>query len=255
MKSWMLTLLCGAGLAGAQANVAEPFADGTWTLLSLTDAGGTLTFQALSAPTLTLVGTRVSTAEGTQVSGNTGCNTFSGRGVFTARTLRLAPLATTRRACAPPQADTETRYLNVLERARGLSFSAKRLVLSTGRERLVFGNRVTAFEASRLFTAWRLVGAVGDNPPTLRLEPGGQASGWAGCNTFRASYTLEGQALRLGPVLTTRRACASEELQRQETRYLRQLEGIRRYSVTGALLKVTLEDGSTVTFARPVNGG
>ena len=38
----------------------------------------------LDAPTLKLLGTSISTAEGTQVSGNAGCNTFKTTGIFRA---------------------------------------------------------------------------------------------------------------------------------------------------------------------------
>ncbi|WP_216328145.1 META domain-containing protein [Deinococcus aestuarii] len=251
----LMLALAVQGAALAQSAVAEPFADGTWTLLRLTDARGTVTPQGGSAPTLTLAGTRFSTAGGAQVSGSTGCNRFTGRGVFTANTVRLGPLASTRRACAPEVSALEARFLNVLSEARGLSFSPNLLVLSTGRERLVFGNRVTAFEASRLFAEWRLVGAVGDTPPTLRLEPGGAVSGTTGCNLFRGTFTLGGDTLHFSPLATTRRACPSPELQRQETEYLRRLERVRRYRVSGNGLTLILEDGSEQTFQRPVNGG
>lgn len=252
--AWTMVLtLMGSALA--QSGGAEPFADGTWTLLRLVDARGVVTPQGPDAPTLTLTGTRFTTAEGTQVSGSTGCNTFTGRGVFTATTVRLGPLATTRRACTPEQNELETRYLTVLSRARGLSFSPRTLVLSSGRERLVFGNRVTAYEASRLLAEWRLVGSTSDPAPTLRLEPGGRVSGGTGCNTFTGTYTLNGESLRFSPLATTRRACATDAARQQETAYLRLLGQIRRYRVTGSLLTVTLEDGSERTFARPVNGG
>lgn len=216
-------LLTLTGSTLAQSGVAEPFADGTWTLLRLVDARGVTTPQGPNAPTLTLTGTRFTTAEGTQVAGNAGCNTFTGRGIFTAKTVRLGPLASTRRACAPEQNALETRYLNALSQARGLSFSARLLVLSSGKERLVFGNRVTAFEASCLFAEWRLVGPTSDPAPTLRLEAGGRVGGSTGCNTLAGTYTLKGTALRFSPLVTTRRACPSEAAQQQETAYLQLL--------------------------------
>ncbi|WP_319993743.1 META domain-containing protein [Deinococcus aetherius] len=85
----------------------------------------------------------------------------------------------------------------------------------------------------------------------LFRKPGGTT----GCNTFRVTYTPEGDTLRFSPLATTRRACPSPEVQRQETEYLRLLEGVRRYRVSGSLLTLILEDGTERTFQRPVNGG
>ena len=117
---------------------AAQIADGTWTLTRLTDAAGTLQFGGLDAPTLKLLGTSISTAEGTQVSGNAGCNTFRTTGIFKLNTLQLRPIATTRKACAESVMQAETRYLNVLGSARSFVRQGNTLILSTGTARAVF---------------------------------------------------------------------------------------------------------------------
>ena len=55
-------------LALAQSGSGQ-IADGTWTLQELRDTTGMERFGGLEAPTLRLLGTGISTAEGTQVSG------------------------------------------------------------------------------------------------------------------------------------------------------------------------------------------
>ncbi len=57
----------------------------------------------------------------------------------------------------------------------------------------------------------------------INFGPGGQLTGHTSCNTMSASYTLEGNALKLGPVLTTRLSCAQLQLE-QEDRVLTALE-------------------------------
>lgn len=57
----------------------------------------------------------------------------------------------------------------------------------------------------------------------LVFGPDGRLGGHTGCNTLSASYTLDGDRLKIGPVVTTRRICP--ELQReQEDRVLTALE-------------------------------
>lgn len=113
-------------------------ADGTWTLSQLSDSDGTLRFAGPDAPTLRLLGTGVSTAEGTQVSGNTGCNTFRATAVFTARTLRLRPIASTSRACEPARMQTEARYLKLLKDASRFIRHERALIITAPQGRAVF---------------------------------------------------------------------------------------------------------------------
>lgn len=58
-----------------------------------------------------------------------------------------------------------------------------------------------------------------------RLEFGadGRLSGHATCNTFNASYTLEGTQLRIGPLASTRMRCGRLQME-QEDRILSALE-------------------------------
>ena len=58
-----------------------------------------------------------------------------------------------------------------------------------------------------------------------RIEFGadGKLSGHTSCNTLSASYTLEGSTLKVGPVVTTRMACAQLQME-QEDRVLTALE-------------------------------
>ncbi len=56
----------------------------------------------------------------------------------------------------------------------------------------------------------------GNQPASLRLDvKDSHAAGFAGCNHFRASYTLAGDSLRFGPALATKMACAlGDDLER-----------------------------------------
>ena len=69
---------------------------------------------------------------------------------------------------------------------------------------------------------------VGGRRPTLRFEPdSARVAGFAGCNRFSGSYTVDGSSFRFGPLAMTRMACA--EGMDVEQRLVRVLERVDRY--------------------------
>lgn len=64
----------------------------------------------------------------------------------------------------------------------------------------------------------------------LVFGPDGALSGHGSCNTLRGRYTLEGNALKIGAIATTRMICAEAQLE-QEDRVLTALERARRAAV------------------------
>lgn len=78
-----------------------------------------------------------------KVDGDTGCNRFMGPLAGEGSDVRLGPLATTRRACAPALMDQERRYLVAL--AQGVAFEldgTQLLLLDDGRQALVRYSRL-----------------------------------------------------------------------------------------------------------------
>jgi len=228
---------------------AAQIADGTWTLTRLTDAAGTLQFGGLDAPTLKLLGTSISTAEGTQVSGNAGCNTFRTTGIFKLNTLQLRPIATTRKACAESVMQAETRYLNVLGSARSFVRQGNTLILSTGTARAVFMYGTEA--QRRILTEWLFVGGEGKEPLTVRFSKEGRISGFSGCNTYTGQYDVTDDILSVGPLASTRKACLSPALQVQEQTYLLDLQAVRSFSVAGTQLILITQAGKRLVFVVP----
>ena len=243
----LLTALLLSPLALAQGG---QIADGTWTLRELRDATSKEMVGGLDAPTLRLLGTGISTDAGTQVSGFAGCNTFNTTAIFTAQTLKLRPIAATRRACPKPQMTLERRYLQVLAGARVYVRQGQALTLTTGKAQAVFVYGSGA--PRRLVSAWRLAGFQGDTPLTVTFASDGRISGFSGCNTFMGRYDVDDQALSVGPLASTRRACATPELRAQEQRFLNDLQQVTRLEVSGAQLTLMTRDGAQLQFARPV---
>ncbi len=250
----ILLPLCAA-LTQTPASAAQ-IADGTWTLTRLTDASGTIFTGGLDAPTLKLLGTSISTAEGTQVSGSAGCNDFSTSGVFGANlqmggTLSLGAIATTRKLCADAQMTLERRYLNVLSQARAFVRVGNTLILTSGTSKAVY--QMGSVMESRLKATWRLVGGQGNEALTLTFGTDGRVSGTTGCNTLMGTYNVLDAGLTFGPLATTRRACVDAALAQQEQTFLQDLSEVTGYAVTGSMLRLNTTSGKVLELARPVN--
>lgn len=71
------------------------------------------------------------------ITGNGGCNGFSGKAIITAGEIKCGPLAATKMACAPAVMDQETRLLGALADARRWMIDEKRgkLILFDGGNR------------------------------------------------------------------------------------------------------------------------
>ena len=87
-------------------------------------------------------------------------------------------------------------------------------------------------------TEWTLVSLNGRPPvsrdaPTLAFEEGSRASGNGGCNHFSGPYTQDGDGLRFGPLVSTRRACVDDAGNRQESAFLGALRTTRSFAVSG----------------------
>jgi heat shock protein HslJ len=100
-------------------------------------------------------------------------------------------------------------------------------------------------------TYWKAV-SIGDRPtrvadnipePHLLLHPADtRASGSTGCNGFSGGYQLSGDSLQFGQLVSTLRACADPELNRQERGFLDALGATRVWRITGNTL--VLSDGT-----------
>lgn len=104
-------------------------------------------------------------------------------------------------------------------------------------------------------TAWALdsatAGALGKSGSasgvTLVFGPDG-VSGSGGCNQYRASYTLEGSTLRLGPVGATKRGCMDDRSEIERT-WFGVLGGPLDVSRDGERLQLRDAGGTAYTFA------
>ena len=101
-----------------------------------------------------------------------------------------------------------------------------------GEEELV--GRVWTLESIEGFTSFPSDVAT----PTIRFAPDGLLSGNTGCNGFSGPYELRGDSILFGTLVSTRRACVDEGMNRQEAAYLGMLSEARTWRLAGDTLLI-----------------
>jgi heat shock protein HslJ len=106
-------------------------------------------------------------------------------------------------------------------------------------------------------TSWRLSDYVSPDgqvvtvpaavTPLLAFE-GGQLTGNAGCNTFNATYTVTGDTIEIGPIMSTKMAC-EEPMATVEAAYLAALEAVNKVGMLDNGKLQLWDDGGKTTLA------
>ncbi len=86
---------------------------------------------------------------------------------------------------------------------------------------------------------------------TIKFSPDGKVHGSLGCNTFNGSYTLDGEALSFGPLMTTRKACVGDQGE-IEAAMNAALAGVNGYQIYVKLLHLAKDGVPVLRFAPPV---
>ena len=76
----------------------------------------------------------------------------------------------------------------------------------------------------------------------------GQLSGNAGCNTFNAPYTVTGDAIEVGPIMSTKMAC-QEPMATVEAAYLAALDSVNKVAILDDGKLQLWDDGGKTTLA------
>jgi heat shock protein HslJ len=233
--------------AGATATAdALPLEDTSWGLVSYVDgAGGTVEVpDGVSATALFADGT---------VSGSGGCNRFSAPFQLEGDALTIGLAASTLMACPDPQSSVEAAYLAALDRTAGYQTDASSLTLldDAGTALLTFD----VIEPVALTgTEWTAVGINNGAEAIVSTQAGvtvtatfgsdGTVSGSAGCNTYSGSYTVDGDAIEIGPLASTQKACEPTDLMTQEAAFLAAMENATTYSIDGSILELRDDSGA-----------
>lgn len=177
------------------------------------------------------------------------CNRGMGRYLLDGSRVTLTLGAMTLGLC--PSGSQSDVFLRDLRDVASFVMDGEHLVLNL---RVDGGNMVFAPQpaASLVGPEWRVTGVnngrgglasvAPDATLTATFASDGSVSGNTGCNQFRGGYTVDGAALHVGELISTRRACISDALSAQEQQYLTALRAATTYRLDGNQL--TLRDAS-----------
>ena len=196
-------------------------------------------------------------ADGSTLTGTTGCNGFGGTFSQDGSTLSIELGPMTLVACTDDATTAQERtILDGLPQVASFTASGQLALLDdTGVALLIYDPNTAGLEG----TSWT---ATGVNNGTGGVESsaltetisaafatGGALSGFAGCNQFNATYETSGSdGLTISNVATTRMACA-EDAMALESQFTAALAKVATYSISGTTLTLRDADGATqVTF-------
>ena len=141
------------------------------------------------------------------------------------RLLPIAVLATLAgvAGCGSDDASSSTAPAGAATTAPGSTpLEATTWELTSGSLTLVGNWTVTGYLAS---SGSAFASVVTGSELTAQFAADGTVNGNAGCNTFRGGFTqAPGDATTIGPLASTRKACADEALTAQETAFMTALE-------------------------------
>ena len=145
MKKWLSILAAVATMAAVFSACAKPGlvscgeGDITANPWSLQSYGLPDNLASLVPGTLVTISFLT---EGTRMAGSDGCNAYFGNCQIDSKTCGLkidqSSISTTKKACGPPIAQQETKFLALLKAAQRYTISASGLRITCGKEVLVF---------------------------------------------------------------------------------------------------------------------
>ncbi|MCB0131275.1 MAG: META domain-containing protein, partial [Caldilineaceae bacterium] len=192
--------------------------------------------------------------EADQVTGNNSCNTYFAPYTLDGTNLTIDAGGSTMMACIPEVMEQEQSYMAALSAVGSYLIVGDelRLLNQDGRESLIY----TPQESGGLTgTTWSATFVNNGKEAVVSLAQGteitaifgedGTLSGSAGCNNYSSSYTVDGDAIAIGPSASTRMMCAEPEgVMDQETSYLMALENAATYRLKGDRLELRAADGA-----------
>lgn len=195
--------------------------------------------------------------EAGRISGFSGCNRFMGGYTVDRDKLVIGTLAGTMMACPEPAMAVEKAFLSALSGTLAAELTGNQLSLTP-----VAGGAPLQFELaakpSLEGVKWEVTGfnngrqaVVG---PLLGTElnivfKDGKVSGSSGCNSFHGQFKVDGNALSIGPLATTRKLCSAEGVMAQEREFIAALQTATAWAIDRGMLDVHRKDGERVLTA------
>lgn len=192
--------------------------------------------------------------DATQASGRTGCNNYGGSYSLSGTQLSFGELAQTAMACEDDRMQQEAAFGEALAAVASVRFAEDKAELLDAEGEVVL-LLAPVPPLTLTGTSWVLGGLIEGSTASAPVEgstvtvefDADRVSGKA-CNTFGGGYTLEGDRIEVGPLMSTRMACLSEELNQQETFVLEVLQSATTAKAEYGVLTLTAPDGRGLQF-------
>ncbi len=192
-----------------------------------------------------------------RVVGGASCNQYFAEYTVDGGNLTVGEIGRTLMACDPPEMmQQEDEFLAALHSAATFAVVDGLLTLANADGETVL--TMAAVEPAGLVgTSWvGLMVNTGTEAVTNVLEgtsitanftEDGKLNGSAGCNNYMTSYTLDGDAITIGPAATTRKLCNEPAgVMEQEAAFVQMLEQAATYRISGDTLELRTADGALI---------
>ncbi len=232
----------------------------TWQLTTLNNGAG--------AVASVMAGTEITAmfGEDGSLSGSAGCNNYVTSFTLDGQNIAInGAIAVTSMACADQGVmDQEAAYLAVLPNAATYTVEGDTLELRDATGALLAGYTAVSSAAAPATTLvgpeWRVntfnngnqaaVGLLAGTEITMMFGEDGKVQGSAGCNRYFGGYTLNGDALTVGALATTRAFCPEPEgIMEQETQFLMALQSAATFTIQNGSLDIRTADGAIAVLA------
>ncbi len=225
-------LLSGCTLRGNDDNANGGLANTSWVVTSI----GAVATLADARPTMAFA------PEGV-VSGSGGCNTYCGPFRTDGGGIEVGDLASTMMLCEGERGAQEAAFLGALAGASEWRQTEAGTLELAGAGAALTAEPLAApgpgpddpAGAGLPGSTWVLTALGGSEDtadifPTIEFGADGTVSGFAGCNRYNGSYSLDGTTLSFGPLAATKMGCpppASEV----EAAFLQAMSGVTSFTL------------------------
>lgn len=251
-KFWVASLglialltACSSGVtpAGPAATPAPRLTGTSWTVTAI---NGTAPITG-NEPTMEF--------SDTTVAGTASCNRYNAAYTQDVAKVTITPGALTAMACAEDVMAQEQAFNESLAKVTGVRTAGEgaELVDADGNVVLALAKVVdqplegTKWTLTGIISGEAVASPVAESTVTLTIT-NGELQGKA-CNSFRGTVTAgDDGSFKAGPLMSTKMACTSEELNKQETTVLTTLQAAAGYTIKGDQLTITADDGTGLVF-------
>lgn len=244
--------------AGASAASGSGLEGTLWRLTQYLGPAGT----AVSVPQA--ISASATFSDGV-VSGNAGCNDYTGSYTVDGDTLTIGPLAVTKKACGPAETAVETVFLAAMGRVVTYTVGGGSLELKTadGAMGLTFAATTPAGLPKTLWVATGVnngKGAVSSvvvgTTLTATFADAGTVAGSGGCNDYSGPYTSDTSTIKIGPLAATKKLCTDPAgIDDQELQFLTAMQAATTYTIAGSKLDLRDAGGALQVSFRATLGG